>query len=77
MYMKVCASMPIMPFIQGARYTSQSGLRTRTNLSSPNRIGATVKTVRNSRKACRYPSCNSGGRATVLVWVEVVMTAPF
>ena len=36
--------------IWGARYCSQS-VSSPTNLSSPNRIGATVNTVRSSRKA--------------------------
>jgi len=35
----------------GARYFVQSSVRTSANLSSPNRIGATVKMTRRSRNA--------------------------
>src|SRR4051812_50162580 len=35
------------------RYLVQSSVRTLANLSSPKRIGATVKAIRSSRKACR------------------------
>src|SRR3954447_2909941 len=35
------------------RYFVQSSVRTLANLSSPNRIGATVKAIRNIRNACR------------------------
>src|SRR4051812_14384860 len=35
------------------RYFVQSSVRTLANLSRPKRIGATVKAIRSSRKACR------------------------
>ena len=45
-----CAVPGIRLSIWGARYCSQS-VSSPTNLSSPNRIGATVNTVRSNRKA--------------------------
>src|SRR5687767_8897896 len=54
-YMMFCPETGTTDVTTGARYTVQSVSRFR-NLSRPNRMGATVNTVRRSRNACRAVS---------------------
>ena len=56
--------------IHGARYCGQS-VRTFANLSSPKTIGATVKTLRSSRKAWCVGSVDAAVRARVR-WMVIV-----
>src|SRR3954447_2574825 len=62
MYIAVCALPGMMSLNCGARYFVQSSHRTPANLSRPKRIGATVKAIRSSRKACTAGSLRTSVR---------------
>src|SRR5215210_917455 len=59
MYIASCALPGIRSLNSGARYFGQSLIMTSANLSSPNRIGATVNAMRSSMKAWATGSLRS------------------
>src|SRR4051794_36089983 len=62
----ICIASAALPGIRslnsGARYFVQSSVRTPANLSRPKRIGATVKAIRSSMKACTAGSLRTASR---------------
>ena len=73
-YMMVCAGSGTTSVTTGARYMVQSVSRL-VNLSRPKITGATVKTVRSSRKACRS-GAEASGPAGLFRAAEDFITTP-
>src|SRR5688572_513807 len=82
MYIASCALPGMTSLNSGARYLGQSEIITSANLSSPNRIGATVKATRSSMKAWAPGSLRSAwesgtgtGRSTAAMALLIVSSS--